>query len=99
MKDWRNRRPDTSRTDKKLRSSWFGFLISVKSDAGFTRNQLSEYLESKKIQTRNLFAGNLVKHPAFDEMRSTGKGFRIVGELKNTDFVMTNTFWIGVYPA
>ena len=79
--------------------SWFGFLISVKSDAGFTRNQLSEYLESKKIQTRNLFAGNLVKHPAFDEMRSTGKGFRIVGELKNTDFVMTNTFWIGVYPG
>ena len=79
--------------------SWFGFLISVKADAGFTRNQLSEYLESKKIQTRNLFAGNLVKHPAFDEMRSTGKGFRIVGELKNTDFVMTNTFWIGVYPG
>ena len=79
--------------------SWFGFLISVKSDAGFTRNRLSEYLESKKIQTRNLFAGNLVKHPAFDEMRSTGKGFRIVGELKNTDFVMTNTFWIGVYPG
>lgn len=79
--------------------SWFGFLISVKSDAGFTHNQLSEYLESKKIQTRNLFAGNLVKHPAFDEMRSTGKGFRIVGELKNTDFVMTNTFWIGVYPG
>lgn len=79
--------------------SWFGFLISVKSDASFTRNQLSEYLESKKIQTRNLFAGNLVKHPAFDEMRSTGKGFRIVGELKNTDFVMTNTFWIGVYPG
>lgn len=79
--------------------SWFGFLISVKSDTGFTRNQLSEYLESKKIQTRNLFAGNLVKHPAFDEMRSTGKGFRIVGELKNTDFVMTNTFWIGVYPG
>ena len=79
--------------------SWFSFLISVKSDAGFTRNQLSEYLESKKIQTRNLFAGNLVKHPAFDEMRSTGKGFRIVGELKNTDFVMTNTFWIGVYPG
>lgn len=79
--------------------SWFGFLISVKLDAGFTRNQLSEYLESKRIQTRNLFAGNLVKHPAFDEMRATGKGFRIVGELKNTDFVMTNTFWIGVYPG
>ena len=55
--------------------------------------------KARKSTTRNLFAGNLVKHPAFDEMRSTGKGFRIVGELKNTDFVMTNTFWIGVYPG
>lgn len=84
---------------KHSNPSWFGFLISVKPDAGFTRNQLSEYLESKRIQTRNLFAGNLVKHPAFDEMRAKGEGFRIVGELKNTDFVMTNTFWIGVYPG
>ena len=79
--------------------SWFGFLISVKEDAGFTRNELSEYLESKKIQTRNLFAGNLIKHPAFDEMRRTGEGYRVVGDLKGTDFVMTNTFWIGVYPG
>ncbi|EOS09556.1 lipopolysaccharide biosynthesis protein RfbH [Phocaeicola sartorii] len=84
---------------KNSNPSWFGFLMSVKPDAGFTRNQFSEYLESKRIQTRNLFAGNLVKHPAFDEMRVTGEGFRIVGELKNTDFVMTNTFWIGVYPG
>ena len=84
---------------KNSNPSWFGFLISVKPDAGFTRNQLSEYLESRRIQTRNLFAGNLVKHPAFDEMRTTGEGFRIVGELRNTDFVMTNTFWIGVYPG
>lgn len=79
--------------------SWFGFLISVKEDAGFTRNELSEYLESKKIQTRNLFAGNLIKHPAFDEMRRTGEGYRVIGDLKGTDFVMTNTFWIGVYPG
>lgn len=79
--------------------SWFGFLISVKPDAGFTRNELSEYLESKRIQTRNLFAGNLVKHPAFDEMRRSGEGYRIVGDLTGTDFVMTNTFWIGVYPG
>ncbi|WP_455667513.1 lipopolysaccharide biosynthesis protein RfbH [Phocaeicola sp.] len=84
---------------KNSNPSWFGFLISVKTDVGFTRNQLSEYLENKRIQTRNLFAGNLVKHPAFDEMRAKGEGFRIVGELKNTDFVMTNTFWIGVYPG
>ena len=79
--------------------SWFGFLIAVKEDAGFTRNQLTEYLEQNKIQTRNLFAGNLIKHPAFDEMRKTGEGYRQVGDLKNTDFVMTNTFWIGVYPG
>lgn len=79
--------------------SWFGFLISVKEDAGFTRNGLVTYLESRKIQTRNLFAGNLLKHPAFDEMRRSGQGYRVVGELKNTDFIMNHTFWIGVYPG
>lgn len=79
--------------------SWFGFLIAVKEDAGFTRNELTGYLEQNKIQTRNLFAGNLTKHPCFDEMRATGEGFRIVGKLKNTDFVMTNGFWIGVFPG
>ena len=79
--------------------SWFGFLIAVKEDAGFTRNELTGYLEQNKIQTRNLFAGNLTKHPCFDEMRQAGEGYRIVGELKNTDFVMTNGFWIGVFPG
>lgn len=79
--------------------SWFGFLIAVKKDAGFTRNELTGNLESKKIQTRNLFAGNLIKHPAFDEMRKSGEGYRVVGELKMTDFVMNNGFWIGVYPG
>ena len=79
--------------------SWFGFLIAVKEDAEFTRNELTGYLEQNKIQTRNLFAGNLTKHPCFDEMRQTGEGYRIVGELKNTDFVMTNGFWIGVFPG
>ena len=79
--------------------SWFGFLIAVKEDAGFTRNELTGYLEQNKIQTRNLFAGNLTKHPCFDEMRATGEGYRIVGELKNTDFVMSNGFWIGVFPG
>lgn len=79
--------------------SWFGFLIAVKEDAGFTRNELTGYLEQNKIQTRNLFAGNLTKHPCFDEMRQTGEGYRIVGELRNTDFVMTNGFWIGVFPG
>lgn len=79
--------------------SWFGFLISVDNDAVFTRNELTQYLEGKKIQTRNLFAGNLVKHPAFDEMRKNRNGYRIIGDLKNTDFIMNNTFWIGVYPG
>ena len=60
---------------------------------------MSEYLESKKIQTRNLFAGNLLKHPAFDEMRDTGEGYRVVGELAGTNFILNNTFWIGVYPG
>lgn len=79
--------------------SWFGFLIAVKDDAGFTRNELTSFLESRRIQTRNLFAGNLIKHPAFDEMRKSGEGYRVVGELKMTDFVMNNGFWIGVYPG
>lgn len=79
--------------------SWFGFLIAVRPEAGFTRNELTGFLESRKIQTRNLFAGNLLRHPAFDEMRKRGEGYRVVGELKNTDFVMNNGFWIGVYPG
>lgn len=79
--------------------SWFGFLISVEEGAPFTRNDLSKYLESKKIQTRNLFAGNLTKHPAFAQMKEENSGFRIVGDLNNTDYVMNNTLWIGVYPG
>lgn len=57
------------------------------------------FIESKGIQTRMLFAGNLTKHPCFDEMRETGKGYRIIGELKNTDRIMKDTFWVGVYPG
>ena len=79
--------------------SWFGFLIAVKDDAGFTRNELTSFLESHRIQTRNLFAGNLIKHPAFDEMRKSSEGYRVVGELRMTNFVMNNGFWIGVYPG
>lgn len=79
--------------------SWFGFLISVEPDAPFTRNDLAKYLEAHKIQTRNLFAGNLLKHPAFDQMRQTGEGYRVVGDLTGTDFIMNNTLWIGVYPG
>jgi CDP-6-deoxy-D-xylo-4-hexulose-3-dehydrase len=79
--------------------SWFGFLISVRADAPFNREEIVAHLEKHNIQTRMLFAGNLLKHPCFDEMRATGDGYRIVGELANTDFVMNNTFWIGVYPG
>lgn len=79
--------------------SWFGFLISIKEDSGKSRVELAKYLENNKIQTRNLFAGNLLKHPAFDEMRTTGEGYRVVGDLKMTDFIMNNTLWIGVYPG
>lgn len=79
--------------------SWFGFLISVKEGAPFSRNDLAKYLEAHKIQTRNLFAGNLLKHPAFDQLKQEGKGYRVVGDLKGTDFIMNNTLWIGVYPG
>lgn len=84
---------------KDSHPSWFGFLITVAPGAPFTRNGLAEYLENHKIQTRNLFAGNLLRHPAFTQMKETGKGYRVVGDLKNTDYIMENTLWIGVYPG
>ena len=77
--------------------SWFGFLLTCKE--GIERNQVVEYVESHGIQTRMLFAGNLTKHPCFDEMRRKGEGYRIVGELGNTDRIMKDTFWVGVYPG
>ncbi len=83
---------------KNSEPSWFGFMITVKEDSNFTRNQLVNHLENNNIQTRNLFAGNLIKHPCFDEMRQTGNGYRIYGTLENTDLIMNNSFWIGVYP-
>ncbi len=77
--------------------SWFGFLITCKE--GVDRNLLVQKLEEKGVQTRMLFAGNLIKHPCFDEMRRSGKGYRVVGTLENTDRIMKDTFWIGVYPG
>ena len=84
-------------TCENSRPSWFGFLITCA--AGVDRNQIVKHLEDNKIQTRMLFAGNLVKHPCFDDMRATGKGYRVVGNLDNTDKIMRDTFWIGVYPG
>lgn len=77
--------------------SWFGFLITCKE--GVDRNHVVSSLEEKGIQTRMLFAGNLIKHPCFDQMRAEQRGYRVVGELKNTDNIMKNSFWIGVYPG
>lgn len=77
--------------------SWFGFLITCKE--GIDRNKVVQYVEDRGVQTRMLFAGNLIKHPCFDEMRATGEGYRVVGNLENTDRIMNDTFWVGVYPG
>ena len=78
--------------------SWFGFLMTVQPDAGFTRNDFAQHLEAANIQTRNLVAGNLTKHPCFDTMVD-GVDYRVVGELKNTDTIMNASLWIGLYPG
>lgn len=80
------------------RPSWFGFLISVKPEIGLERNRVTEYIESHNIQTRLLFSGNLIKHPCFDQIRGTD-AYRVVGGLEGTDYIMNNTFWVGVYPG
>ena len=77
--------------------SWFGFLLTCR--AGVERNKVVRYIEEHNIQTRMLFSGNLIKHPCFNEMRASGKGYRIVGGLDSTDRIMNDTFWIGVYPG
>ena len=77
--------------------SWFGFLVTCRE--GVDRNKIVSHVESKGIQTRMLFAGNLIKHPCFDEMRKNEEGYRVVGTLKNTDRVMEDSFWVGVYPG
>ena len=77
--------------------SWFGFLITCKE--GVDRNEVVRYVEQHGVQTRMLFSGNLIKHPCFDEMRASGTGYRVVGDLTNTDRIMRDTFWVGVYPG
>ena len=77
--------------------SWFGFLITCRE--GIDRNRVVQYVESKGVQTRMLFAGNITKHPCFDRMRKEQRGYRVVGNLANTDRIMNDTFWVGVYPG
>lgn len=81
---------------KKADPSWFGFLMTV--TGGRARNELAQFLESRGIQTRNLFAGNLLRHPCFEWLRE-GVDYRVVGELKATDDIMNNSLWIGLYPG
>ena len=77
--------------------SWFGFLMTCKEEG--KKEKIVQYLEKYGIQTRMLFAGNLTKQPCFDDMRAKGEGYRVVGTLDNTDRIMKDSFWVGVYPG
>ena len=78
--------------------SWFGFLISIRPESKLKRSDIILTLESRNIQTRLLFSGNILRHPCFDALRGTG-AYRVVGELPVSDFITENTFWLGVYPG
>lgn len=78
--------------------SWFGFCLTVKEEAGISRNELVSHLEQNNIQTRNLFAGNITRHPCFEHLKE-GVDYRISGSLNQTDRAMEDSFWIGVYPG
>jgi len=78
--------------------SWFGFMITLKEGVTFSRNELVEHLENANIQTRNLFAGNMLRHPMFDSMVRESD-YRVIGDLPNTDKIMNDSFWIGLYPG
>lgn len=79
--------------------SWFGFLLTVRPSAPFSRDEIVAHVERNGIQTRMLFAGNLTRQPCFEQMRSSGSGYRSVSRLANTDMVMKNSFWFGIYPG
>jgi len=83
---------------KNSKPSWFGFFITVKEDAGYTRNELTSYLEKHKVQTRNLFAGNILKHPAFEQYVE-GVDYRVIGNLSISERIMRDSFWLGLYPG
>ncbi|MDO8610954.1 MAG: DegT/DnrJ/EryC1/StrS family aminotransferase, partial [bacterium] len=87
---------DLMENNKKEEVSYFGFPIIVKPESPFTRNELTEYLEKNKIGTRNVFAGNLLHHPAYLNRLSS---FKLSGEMKESDLIMNNAFWIGVWPG
>ena len=78
--------------------SWFGFMITLKDGLSFSRNQLVEHLENANIQTRNLFAGNMLRHPMFNSLIENEE-YRVIGALPNTDKIMNDSFWIGLYPG
>lgn len=108
INNWNYLRKGLEGTEKSLilpilsentRPSWFGFLMTVREEASFGRDDLAQYLEEHNVQTRYLFSGNFIKHPCFDEMRKQQCGYRVVGELSNTDLVMNRSLWIGVYPG
>ncbi len=78
--------------------SWFGFIVSVKPESGLKRNDVTSFIEKHNIQTRLLFSGNIIKHPCFDQIRGTD-AYRVSGSLETTDYIMNNSFWVGVYPG
>lgn len=103
--NWQALRDGLSSLDEKLilpyyeenaRPSWFGFPMTVRE--GIDREKILQYIENKGIQTRMLFSGNLIRHPCFDQIRGTD-AYRVVGSLENTDRIMRDTFWVGVYPG
>ena len=89
---------DLVQTQPNSDPSWFGFMMTLNDNAIFTRNEISQFLEANNIQTRNLFAGNILRHPLFDTMVENSD-YRVVGDLINTDKIMNDSFWIGLYPG
>ncbi|EGK8203299.1 lipopolysaccharide biosynthesis protein RfbH [Campylobacter coli] len=85
-------------TQPNSQPSWFGFMITLKDGVKFTRNEITSFLEEYNIQTRTLFAGNIIRHPAFDSLEKD-KDYRVVGNLEVTEKIMNDSFWIGVYPG
>ena len=83
--------------EQNAKPSWFGFLLTCQP--GVRREKVIQYIEGKGIQTRMLFSGNLIRHPCFDELRNKKTGYRVVGALSQTDRIVEDTFWVGVYPG